>query len=461
MKNAPTTTAGGSETRRDFLKKTATAAAAVAATGLLKTPVYGQNQAPSAGRVIGANDRIAVGCIGIGPNIGMDHLEGMHKNSSANNIVVAAACDLFSKRRDWAKATAELKDADVYSEYRKLLERKDIDAVLIASHDIWHAQLAMDAMEAGKHVYSEKPLTRYLEEAFQVYDTAKKTGRIFQVGSQGCTAGAWRKAADLIKGGAIGPVVWAQGFYCRNNVKGEWNYDIEKETKAENIDWDTWLGKVSKRPFNADTFHRWRKYYPFCAGPLGDLVPHRLHPLMLATGNPEFPVRVTCIGTKNVHSDKNTPGTPERDCPEHEQLLAEFPSGLLITITASTVAAKSPGFVIYGNKASIEISDQGNQLQLVPERPFADEVDPVTVKNLQVEDVRAHEKNWFDSIRANQPTNANIDLAVRVQTVISLAEMAERLKTTCLFDEKTRKVTTGDGKEIKPLTYGWTTPNLS
>ncbi len=88
---------------------------------------------------------------------------------------------------------------------------------------------------------------------------------------------------------------------------------------------------------------RWRKYDLYCAGPLGDLVPHRLLPIMFATGNPQFPTRVTCIGSKPCHTDKNTPGTPERDCPEHVELLAEFPNGMTLVIVAGTVAARSPG----------------------------------------------------------------------------------------------------------------------
>src|SRR5262245_30695882 len=471
MNHPATNPPSGGDTRRDFIKKTATAAAAVAATGLMKTPVYGQSTAPSSGRVIGSNDRIAVAVIGVGYGIGKNHLEGIHKNASQNNVVVAAACDLFNKRRDWAKQTAELKESDVYSDYRKLLERNDIDAVVVATHDPWHAPVSIDAMNSGKHVYCEKPMTRYLEEAFRVHDTVKKTGKIFQVGSQGCSAGAWHKAAELIKGGKIGQMVWAQGYYCRNNKKGEWNYLIEKESTAENIDWNTWLGPVSKRPFSADAFHRWRKYYPYCGGLLGDLVPHRLHPLMVATGKPEFPTRVTSIGTRHVHTDRKTPGTPERDVPEHVQLSAEFPSGLLLTVSSSTVNAKSPGFVIYGHQATLEIGDQGNVLQMIPERSFADEYEGLTenerkdlgieaIKGLQHEDIRVHEKNWFDCIRSGKAPNANIDLAIRVQTVISLSEIAERYKITALFDEKTRKITTSDGKEVKALTYG-AVPNLS
>ena len=310
-------------------------------------------------------------------------------------------------------------------------------------------------MESGKHVYCDKPMTRYLDEAFRVYDTVKKTGKVYQVGSQGCSAAGWHKCADLIKSGKLGTLVWSQGFYCRNSIPGEWNYLIEEETKAENIDWERWQGKVkTKVPFSAEDFHRWRKYYRYCAGLFGDLVPHRLHPLMLASGTPEFPSRVTSIGTHNVHSDLAVPGTPEREVAEHIQFLAEFPSGYLITITCSSVNAKSPGFTIYTHKATLNIGSSGERIEVVPEKEFADDIDPETTTGLQPEDIRVHEKNWFDCIRSGQQTNANIDLAIRVQTVISLAEMSDRLKTVCLFDEKTRKVTDGSGKDIVPITYG-------
>ena len=207
-------------------------------------------------------------------------------------------------------------------------------------------------------------------------------------------------------------------------------------------------------PFSAEHFHRWRKYFPYCAGPLGDLVPHKLHPMMLATGNPEFPVRVNAIGTRNIHADKTTPDTPEREVPEHVQLQAEFPSGTLLTVTVSTVNAKSPGSVLYAHKATLSVASSAERVELLPEKEFAEDIDPETFSGLQAEDMRVHEKNWFDCIRSGAQPNANIELAVRVQTVISLAEMSDRLKTTCLFDEKTRKVLDAAGKEIPILTYG-------
>lgn len=442
--------------RRDFIKKTATAAAAVAAAPLLKTPVYGQNQAPSA-NVAGANSRIGVAVVGIGTGIGQNHLVGIVEKANENNTAVVAACDVFNKRRDVAKAKANLKDGDVFVDYREMLEKKgkDIDAVLVATHDPLHAPITLACLDAGKHVYCEKPLTRYLDEAFKVYDAVKKSGKIFQVGSQGCSAGGYHKCAELIKAGKIGQLVWAQAWYSRNSLNGEWNYMIENETSEANVDWQKWLGQVKKREaFSAEHFHRWRKYFQYCAGPLGDLAPHRLHPLMLATGSPEFPVRVCSLGTRNVHADKTVPGTPEREVPEHAQLLAEFPSGFVIMVTCCTVNGSTPGLSLYGHKANLNIDATGGKVELLPQREFGDEIDPESFANLQPEEIRVHEKNWFDCIRSGKAPNADIELAIRVQTVISLAEMADRLKTTCLFDEKSRKITDAAGKEIAPITYG-------
>jgi predicted dehydrogenase len=175
---------------------------------------------------------------------------------------------------------------------------------------------------------------------------------------------------------------------------------------------------------------------------------------MLATGNPEFPVRVCSVGTRNVHADLTTQGTPERQVPEHAQFLAEFPSGFVIMCTCCTVNAKSPGLTFYGHKANVDIDSNGVKLALLPQREFGDEIDPENFTGQQPEDIRVHEKNWFDCIRSGKQPNANIDLAIRVQTVLAMAEMADRLKTTLLFDEKNRKITDGGGKEITPITYG-------
>lgn len=449
----------GGATRREFIKKASTAAAAVATARLFKTPVYGQNQAPSTGRVIGANDRIVVGFVGLG-NQGLNsHLKPMVASSQANNLAIAAVCDVSKHRRDEAQQAAGGASVQAFEDYRQLLENKDIDAIVCATVDHWHARVSMDSMKAGKHIYVEKPMSRYLGEALQVHDTVKYTGKVFQVGSQGCSDMKWHKAAEWIRAGKIGPVVMCQGSYMRNTPKGEWNYNIQEWANANDINWKMWMGDQikDKKEFDADDYFRWRKYYPYCAGLLSDLFPHKLHPYMLATGNPEFPLRVEALGTRKVETDKLTPGTPMRDSPEILQLIAEFPSGMVLNITSSSVNEVGTQEMIRGQKATLTLAS--NVVELKPERPFSEEIDPETSEPCAPESIPAHHKNWFDCIRNGKAPNANIDLAIRVQTVISLGEMSERLKIACLFDEKTRKVSTGDGSEnsrknVDAITYG-------
>jgi len=452
MQQKQTMTTAGVATRRDFIKQTATAAAAVAATGFLKTPVYGQNTAPSA-NVAGANNKLTLGFIGLG-NQGLNsHLKPIATAAGEYNLTVAAVCDVSKHRVEEGIAAAGA-GAKGYEDYKQLLDRKDIDVVFCATVDHWHGPITLDALNAGKHVYVEKPMTRYLGDAFTVYDTVKKTGKILQVGSQGCSDQKWHKAAEWIKAGKIGPVVMCQGSYMRNTPKGEWNYTIQPWANKDDINWGLWVGdKIkAKKDFSTDDYFRWRKYYRYCAGLLGDLFPHKLHPYMLATGNPEFPKRVAALGSKPCHTDKNSPGTPERDSPEILQLIAEFPSGITMHICSSSVNEQGVLEMIRGNKASLTMG--GNKVELKPERPFAEEIEPENSEQFPPESIPVHHKNFFECIRTNKQPNCNVELATRVQTVVSLGEMSERLGVVCFFDEKTRKITTSDGKELQPLTFG-------
>jgi len=452
----------GGATRREFIKKSTLAAAATAASvNLFKTPVYGQTQAPSAG-VVGANNRLRVGYIGTFHQ-GQFHIQNQKDHAAENNIEQIAVCDLSKQcRADALKIIGG--NCKEFENYEELLAIKDLDAVTIATNDHWHCKTTLAALDAGKHVYCEKPMTRYLPEAFQVHDKVKDTKKIFQVGSQGCSAKAWHMAADIIKKGDIGTPVWAQGYYCRNSINGEWNLPIPGWAKdPKDLNWDKWQEPVHDHIApDPERFMHWRKYYPYCAGLLGDLAPHRLLPLMLATGNVQYPTRVVSLGTKNVRADSGDPKepSPERDVPEQVEILAEFPSGLTLVIVVSTVNARSPGFTIYGHKASLEIGSLGERIQLIPEKPFSDDIDLQTFDGLTpTENVPDHEKNWFDCIRNNTQPNANIDLAIRAQVVISLAEMSNRLNMMCLWDEKERKIKKHDGTEIAAITYGTIEPS--
>jgi predicted dehydrogenase len=433
------------ENRRTFIKKTAAIAAGASAATFLKTPVYGQSQAPSTGRVIGANDRIAVAYVGVGSQ-GTAHVR-YQKEVVENNIVQVAVCDVYQKRLRAAQAIIGAKDSDAYTDHRKLLERKDIDAVVIATVDNWHADVAIDALNAGKHVYGEKPLARYLVEGFQVFDTVKKTGKIFQLGSQYCTDPMIHRAAKWIKEGKLGPLVWGQGSYCRNNpTNDEWQYPIDPEANESNLDWKRWLGKAPKIPFNAQHYFSWHKYYAYNSGILGNLLPHKFLPLMLSTGNPEFPRRVACTGTRKVSTN--------REITDTTHLLAEFPSGLTLVVAGSTVNEQGLPDTIRGRKGTLYFASSQNKVEFKPERIFTDELEAETFTDpAMVGSVTALEKNWFDCIRSGKQPVASIDLAIRAHSVLCIAEMAERLSMTLTFDPQSRTVRNGEGKTVTPLDY--------
>ena len=174
---------------------------------------------------------------------------------------------------------------------------------------------------------------------------------------------------------------------------------------------------------------------------------------MLASGHPEFPVRVNCLSAQRLQNSVFKPQPGRKQVPAHVQLMAEFPAGYGISLTCSWLNGATPSAVIFGHKANLSLGSAGDRVEVMPEKEFAGEVNAEVFTGLPPQDVREHEKDWFQCIRSGKPPNANIDLAIRAQTVLSLAEMSDRLSVTCLFDEKTRKVRDGVGKEITPISY--------
>ncbi|MCX7642631.1 MAG: Gfo/Idh/MocA family oxidoreductase [Armatimonadetes bacterium] len=171
-------------------------------------------------RIVGANERIGVGVIGCGGQ-GITHIRTMQRLQKwGENIAVVAVCDVYQKRLDYA---AKISDAKPYRDYRKLLEDSDVDAVFIVTPEHWHAKMTLDALDAGKDIYLEKPITRYLDESFAVYNAAMKSKSVIQVGSQWTSEERWWQAAELVKEGKLGKLVWSQTSYCRNSKGGEWN----------------------------------------------------------------------------------------------------------------------------------------------------------------------------------------------------------------------------------------------
>ena len=411
--------------RREFIKAAGATAAGVVVASMAKSPVY----AVAPGRVIGANERIGVGFVGCG-GMGQNHIHVLKNISAEAGAVPVAVCELWEKRKREAREAAGVPESKVYHDYRKLLEDKDVDAVLVATPEHWHAQITIDALESGKHVYCEKPMTRHLEEAFKVHDAVKRTKNVLQVGSQGCTAAIWAKANELIRADRLGHIVWAQGSYCRNSKEGEWNYWIDPEANESNLDWKTWLGSCPKRPFDPARYFRFRKYSDYSAGILSDLFPHRLHPLMKAIG-PEYPKRVTCLGTMEIHKDREVADTTH--------IMVEFPGGYTMIIAGSTANEQGLQDMVRGHKATMYFG--GDKIEIRPERPYADEIEAATVGVTGPgESCEEHQKNFYDCIRTGAKPNCDVDLATKVQTIVSLAEMSYRQGKTMSFDPEKRAV---------------------
>lgn len=422
--------------RREFIKVAGVTAAGVMASSALGSKVFAQG-APAPGRVIGANDRINVAFIGVG-GMGGGHLNSMKDKEAEWNIACVAVCDVWEKRKKWAQGRAGCPDNMVFGDYRKLLEVKDIDAVVIATPDHWHAPIAIAAMEAGKHVYVEKPMTRTLEEAFKMHATAKKTKRVVQVGSQGCSDAKWHTAGQVVREGKIGKVLGAQGSYCRNNPHGEWNYGIDPDLTEQTCDWKMWLGNAPKRPFSPERFFRWRKFWDYGNGIIGDLWPHRLHPLLIAMNmTDQFPKRVACVGADCCNTDEGY--GEKRDVADFTMMTAEFPSGAQIYLLGSTVNEQGIPDMIRGNKATLYFG--GGKVEVRPERPWADEIEQEDVPVVGPgESHDVHRLNWLECIRNGKEPNCGIDLGLRVQTIVSLAEMSYRQSKMALFDPDKQKV---------------------
>ncbi|HYK91122.1 MAG TPA: Gfo/Idh/MocA family oxidoreductase [Acidobacteriota bacterium] len=193
----------------------------------------------STGRVIGANDKINVAVIGVGGRGSFD-AGTVVKVGETSGAKLVAVCDVYEKRR---KMVAERLKCDGYSDYREVLGRSDVDAVVVATPDQWHARIALEAMDRGKDVYLEKPMTHTIAEAKQLVAKSKETKRVIQVGSQTTSATQWHVTKKYIADGAIGHMVMSQGSYHRNSPRGEWNYRIDPNAGPDakgddHIDWD-------------------------------------------------------------------------------------------------------------------------------------------------------------------------------------------------------------------------------
>lgn len=302
-------------------------------------------------RAIAANDKIRIALIGAGGmgsgDVGSSLATGMTE--------MVAAADVYQGRLDRAK---ERWGANLFTtrDYREILTRKDIDAVIIATPDHWHAQIAIEAMEAGKDVYVEKPMVQKAADGLRVVEAQKKTGRILQVGSQRVSSVVYKKAQELLKAGAIGELNLVEAWWDRNSAIGAWQYSIPTDASPETVSWDRFLGTAPKRAFEPVRLFRWRNYQDYGTGVAGDLFVHLFSGMHFVTGA-IGPERIYATGGLRFWKDG-------RDVPDVMLGLYDYPKtdahpafNLSLRVNFVNGAGETSGFRFVGSEGILTIAN--------------------------------------------------------------------------------------------------------
>ena len=434
--------------RRDFLKRASSVGAGIALAGRAMSAKAVNKMNPS--RVLGANDRINVGLIGCGGR-GTYVSKAFAKYAADNNNTcqIFAVCDVYEKRK---RLNAENHNVKGYSDYREVLELPNLDAVIVATPDHWHATIALAALDKSKDVYLEKPMCHTNEEAKKLIDTVRETKRIVQVGSQTTSADQWWKAKKAIADGMIGKMIMSQGSYHRNSIEGEWNWPIDEGagpdgTGDNHIDWKTWLGPAPKRPFDADRFFRFRKYWDYSGGIATDLFFHVMAPLNICWDKPQYPTRVVASGGIYAFNDREVPDTFHMMC--------EYPEGHSLVLSSSMANSQHIPGLIRGREATLIMVEHGqferyseyltvkpekvrdpktNQHGVFPGYKFgADEIRiPVEKSDMMA----LHIGNFLSCMRSREKPHLDVETAAHPQIAINLAVESYRTNKVRYWDEK-------------------------
>jgi predicted dehydrogenase len=349
--------------RRDFIKTgSALATGSLLAEGL-GASAWAAPEAPPA-RAISANDQIQIALIGAGGQGQGD----THVAVQVPGVKLVAAADCYDGRlvhcrEVWGDSLYTTRD------YREILARSDVDAVLIATPDHWHKQAAIDAMNAGKDVYLEKPMIHQYSDGPEIIATARKTQRILQVGSQRVSSMVYKKAKKLIEAGAIGQISVINAWWDRNPNYPVMCFDasIPPDASPETIDWLRFLGSAPKEPFNAEHFFQWRKWRAYGSGVAGDLFVHLFSGTHFITSS-HGPTRAVAMGGLRYWKDG-------RDQPDILLGLFDYPEGFNLHLRVNFVhgAAENEGFVFTGAEGTLQISGDGVVVRRSPRPPAPDD----------------------------------------------------------------------------------------
>lgn len=275
--------------RREFLELGAVAAGAslIGNHRLLAEP--GPTPTPSR---VAPSDQLRFGIIGVG-------MEGSGLLSTAirlPGVQCVAAADLYDGRHVLAREITNNPSLTVTRRYQQLLEDKNIDCILAAVPDHWHRQVVIDAVNAGKDIYCEKPMSHTAADGVAMLDAAKRTGKIVQIGSQRVSSKICAKAKEMIAAGTLGDLMLVEGWLGRNSPTGAWEYPPPLDLSPANLDWDTWQGDVPKVPFNPIYFARWRAWKQYGTGVAGDLLVHLVSGMIFMLGINEAPAMASSVG---------------------------------------------------------------------------------------------------------------------------------------------------------------------
>ncbi|HZY81592.1 MAG TPA: Gfo/Idh/MocA family oxidoreductase [Cyclobacteriaceae bacterium] len=343
-------------------------------------------------RKITANDTVRIGVIGYGVQGHFD----LNTALKVPGVELAGICDLYTGRIDNAKETHG-KELFTTTNYKELLDRKDIDAILLCTTDVWHARIALDALAKGKHVYCEKPMVYKISEGYPVMDAAKKSGKVFMVGSQRVSSIGYAKAKELLAAGEIGKLNMVNAVYDRQSSIGAWEYTIPKDANAMTTNWDKFIEATGKMQYDSKKFFWWRAFKEVGTGVAGDLFIHLLSGVHFIT-NSKGPETIVSTGQFSYWKDG-------RNLPDVMAGVMQYPDSkehpayqLTLQVNFISGTGGQQSIKLVGSEGVIELDNNNLTVKhsLMPEAPGFGGYDSVFTfsKSMQEEMQKEYDAKW-------------------------------------------------------------------
>ena len=396
--------------------------------------------AKSYSRIIKANERINMGVIGCG-GMANAHMNALLKMKESDDVAITSVCDIYDKRLEAAKVKTTAKGVKNYPD---ILNDKDIDSVLIATPEHWHHKMILEAIDAGKHIYTEKPMTHTIEESRAIVEAMKTSKVKLQVGVQGMSDDSYETANKYIKEGTLGDVVMAHIDYSRN-YKGDdfWAYAIDNDAKpGENLDWEAWLGPAPKVAWDPRRYFQWRKYWDYSGGIATDLFIHRITRILKSI-DLKFPDTVVASG--GLWHYEKTRG----EIPDTFNMMVNYPQGLTALVVSSLANDTPIRHLIRGNLGTLEFTRSGFVIR--PQKAVTESVISGTGENVNesgeivhqktgAEDVTLHHRNLLNAIRKGEPIKCDQNLGYYGVVVCMMGVQSFRENAYLRWDETNQKV---------------------